>query len=161
MKTVNNLFILLYLAWLIAASYWLVVSANGDWRWKASESCENLRWHAEATRCLAAIERVESWCDPNAVGDGGRAVGVLQIHPCTVEDANRIVGSRLFTCEDRWSMAKSREIWWTITNHYSWRQPMEIVARRWNGGPRGETKPATAAYWTKVRREMDRMEGRR
>jgi len=30
----------------------------------------------------------------------------------------------------------------------------EQLARRWNGGPRGDTKTATEAYWRKVQKAI-------
>ena len=39
---------------------------------------------------FSAIISVESNGDSSAVGDGGKAVGCMQIHPCVIEDVNRI-----------------------------------------------------------------------
>ena len=33
-------------------------------------------------------------------------------------------------------------------------QYAEIVARRWNGGPRGDRKKATIKYWNKVKSHL-------
>jgi len=102
---------------------------------------------------LAAIIAVESGGNPHAVGDGGAAVGILQIHPITVRDANRILRRDVYTDADRRCPRKSIEIFGVITGHYSGRHgaSMETIARRWNGGPRGETKRATETYWQKVK----------
>jgi hypothetical protein len=100
---------------------------------------------------INAIAQVESSGNPNAVGDNGLAVGILQIHPITVKDANRILGREKFKLEDRKSVEKSIEIFYTITNHYTPDWNPEKVARRWNGGPKGDTKQATLGYWNKVR----------
>lgn len=105
---------------------------------------------------LRAIERVESADNPAAVGDGGRAVGVLQIWTVTVDDANRILGRKAFTYADRLDRDKSESMFWVIVGHYSRGASREVVARRWNGGPRGERKAATVAYWNKVKRELER-----
>jgi len=100
---------------------------------------------------LSAIIQVESGGDPNAIGDGGRAVGILQIHPIMVKDVNRILGHERYTLEDRYSPEKSIEMFWIYTNHYSPHESDEVVARRWNGGPKGDTKPSTVRYWERVR----------
>lgn len=109
-------------------------------------------------RVLPAIVQVESGGDASAVGDGGRAVGILQIHPVTVEDANRIARLRklgvTFTLEDRLDAEKSRHMFRIVSDHYSAGAGDEVVARRWNGGPKGEKKAATAAYWAKVQAKM-------
>ncbi len=106
-------------------------------------------------RLLSAIIQVESNGDPHAIGDGGRAVGVLQIWPITVADANRILGREEFTLADRLDPDRSRAIFYTITNHYSAGCSDEIKAKRWCNGPRGEHKPGSAAYWAKVQRAME------
>ncbi len=41
---------------------------------------------------IAALITVESNGRDNAVGDGGRAIGALQIHKSVVVDVNRIAG---------------------------------------------------------------------
>ncbi len=109
-------------------------------------------------RVLPAIVQVESGGDASAVGDGGRAVGILQIHPVTVEDANRIARLRklgvTFSLQDRLDAEKSRHMFRIVSDHYSAGAGDEVVARRWNGGPKGEKKAATAAYWDKVRAKM-------
>lgn len=102
-------------------------------------------------RLIEAIIQVESKGDPNAVGDGGKAVGILQIHKVMVDDCNRIAGFKKFTYEDRKDPAKSREMFRVYTDHYTPSWDAELVAKRWNGGPKGETKPATKEYWAKVK----------
>lgn len=84
---------------------------------------------------LDAIEWVESKGKPNAIGDGGAAIGAYQIHKIYVDDVNRIlmvwkgklneafdnyhkqhpdpnniksVDSELYTYEDRWNKIHSR-----------------------------------------------------
>lgn len=99
---------------------------------------------------LAALIAVESGGNAHAVGDGGRAVGVLQIHPVVVADVNRIAGTH-YTLADRWSPVKSREICTLYLAHYCGPgASAEKMARCWNGGPRGHLKPATVGYWRKV-----------
>lgn len=106
-------------------------------------------------RILPAIEHVESSGRADAVGDGGKAVGILQIHPVMVEDCNRIVGEDRWTLEDRLCPDESRAMFRVYSNHYSKGKSDEVVARRWNGGPRGDRRKATAPYWAKVRKQME------
>jgi len=105
-------------------------------------------------RLLPAIEQVESGGKSDAVGDGGKAVGILQIHPIMVKDVNRILGEERFTLADRLDPAKSREMFRIYSEHYSKGQSDEVLARRWNSGPKGEKKSATLAYWSKVKAAM-------
>lgn len=103
---------------------------------------------------LSAIIAVESGGDPNAVGDNGRAVGILQIHPIMVREANRILGRDEFTLADRYSPERSVAIFDTYCSRWCVDATDEQIARRWNGGCRGDTKEATAAYWARVQAAM-------
>lgn len=111
---------------------------------------------------LSALIAVESGGQINAVGDNGRAVGVLQIHACCVEDVNRITG-KTYTLQDRTDEAKSREICTAYLLHYGRvyerrtgeKATAEILARIWNGGPRGHKKNRTLRYWGRVQSVME------
>lgn len=106
-------------------------------------------------RLLPAIEFVESGGRSDAVGDGGRAVGVLQIHPVMVAECNRIVGRAEFTLADRLSPARSREMFRVYVSRHARGASDEVVSRRWNGGPKGDAKAATLPYWRKVSSRME------
>lgn len=106
-------------------------------------------------RLLPAIEQVESSGNPSAIGDGGKAVGLLQIHPVMVTDCNRIVGEQRWTMADRLDADKSRAMFRVYSGHYSRNASDEVVARRWNAGPKGELKAASVGYWNKVRTAME------
>ncbi len=58
---------------------------------------------------IEALIFVESSGITDAIGDGGKAVGVLQLHPCVVEDV-RIAGYD-YDLGDRYDKQKSIEIW--------------------------------------------------
>ena len=107
---------------------------------------------------LAALIAIESGGNPSAIGDGGRAVGCLQIHPITVADCNRILAMRgethRYTLADRYSPACSRAMAVLYMRHYCPSGTAEQMARTWNGGQKGPQKQATVAYWIKVKKEM-------
>jgi soluble lytic murein transglycosylase-like protein len=103
---------------------------------------------------LAALIAVESGGNPAAIGDNGRAVGILQIHAAVVADVNRIAGTR-YTLEDRRNPVKSRQMCLIYLQHYGRGKTWEQRARIWNGGPRGHEKKATEKYWEKVKREIE------
>lgn len=107
------------------------------------------------SRLLPAIEHVESSGNPSAIGDGGKAVGLLQIHPVMVKDCNRIVGEARWTMADRLDPDKSRAMFLAYSDHYSRKASDEVVARRWNAGPRGDRNQASVGYWHKVRTAME------
>jgi hypothetical protein len=107
----------------------------------------------------AAIITVESGGNDLAIGDGGRSVGAYQISRGTVSDVNRIYGTRF-----SWTGMTNREHAGTVfrlyvstycTERRLGRTPTEQdVARVWNGGPLGHTRKSTAAYWKRVKREI-------
>ena len=101
-----------------------------------------------------AIGMVESGLDPNAIGDNGKAVGILQIHKTYVDDVNRILGRKVFTYEDRKDVGKSYTMAFVYLNYYGRRYKSitgndptpEVYARIHNGGPNGWKKDATKDY---------------
>jgi len=105
---------------------------------------------------LIAVIQVESGGDPNAVGDKGSAVGILQIRPCMVAECNRILGCNRFTLDDRKSISASKAMFRVYVGKWGKGKSLEVMARRWNGGPTGEKKSATKKYWIKVKRELER-----
>jgi hypothetical protein len=100
---------------------------------------------------LLAIEQVESSGRTNAVGDGGRAVGCLQIHKIMVDDINRILGRREFFYRDRMDRKKSFIMAGIYLGHYGKGKTREQQARIWNGGPRGHKKQSTLQYAEKIK----------
>ncbi len=64
---------------------------------------------AEVERLIPALIEVESGGQSEAVGDGGNAIGVLQIWPIMVQDVNRITGKR-YTLADRKCPVKAVEM---------------------------------------------------
>lgn len=106
---------------------------------------------------IAALIVVESNGNNNAIGDGGLAVGCLQIHQCVIDDVNRVYGTA-YKPDDRLDRVKSIKIaelyliyWGQIYRQRTGKQPdYEVYARIWNGGPFGWTKPATWHYWRRV-----------
>ena len=99
---------------------------------------------------LQAIEYVESSGDCNAIGDGGAAVGCLQIHKIMVDDVNRILGADRFTYADRYHRGKSYAMARIYFGHYCKGKNDEYKARCWNGGPTGWKKKSTEKYWHKI-----------
>lgn len=105
-------------------------------------------------RALKAILWVESGGDPNAVGDGGRALGPYQIHKGYWSDATRFLGVS-WPYSDARDPLKATMAVRAYTEHYAkhYRLPWtaETIARIHNGGPTGWRKRSTLGYWQKVR----------
>jgi hypothetical protein len=112
---------------------------------------------------IAALIQVESGGDTNAIGDGGNAVGCLQIWEGVVQDVNRIKGTN-FTHDEMFDEGTARYVCYVYLRHYgkaytkrTGEEPtMETYARIWNGGYHGlfRNKQATDSYWEKVRKEL-------
>ena len=107
---------------------------------------------------LSSMMYVESNYNDSAYHKGEDAVGCLQIRKCMVDDVNRILRKqksyKKFTYDDRWSRIKSIQMFGIYCKHYGLNTAEEI-ARCWNGGPRGMSKPLTATYWKKVKKNLD------
>lgn len=105
---------------------------------------------------IPAIIYVESRGNDSAIGDGGLAVGCLQIHPILVRECNRILNSGIYTLEDRYSRSKSIEMFNVIRGNIK-NGTDEKIARCWNGGYNGHNKSATLKYWSKVKNQMKKL----
>jgi len=111
-----------------------------------------------AVHLLSAIMYVESSYNDSAYNSYEDAVGCLQIRKCMVNDINRILirqkSDLRFTYDDRWLRNKSIKMFDIYCKYYNLTTAEEI-ARCWNGGPRGMSKPLTATYWKKVQENLD------
>ncbi len=102
---------------------------------------------------ISALIIVESSNNDLAVGDQGKAIGCLQIHRGVVLDVNRITGSN-YRHQDMTNRAQARAVCEAYLKHYGKGGSTEQLARRWNGGPTGDRKSATEAYWAKVKKQL-------
>jgi hypothetical protein len=102
---------------------------------------------------ITALMIVESSGNDQAIGDNGRALGPLQIHRGVVLDVNRITGSH-YRWEAMTNRAQARAVCQAYLEHYGRGKSIEEQARIWNGGPTGDRKPATLAYWRRVKRNL-------
>lgn len=108
-------------------------------------------------KIIDILIQIESGGDNNAHRVDEDAVGALQIRKTMVRDVNRILRRRgndiRYEFKDRWCRYKSIEMFNIYRSHYDLQTPEEI-ARCWNGGPKGLYKPATIAYWNKVKTQL-------
>ena len=102
---------------------------------------------------IEAIMHVESRGDTLAHNLREDAVGCLQIRPIMVREVNRLIGANDFTLDDRWSKARSIEMFNVIRWHTE-NATNEILARNWNGGWNGYKKRSTLKYWNKVKKQL-------
>jgi hypothetical protein len=97
-------------------------------------------WQRESSRRLNPLD-----------GDGGDAVGPLQLHIGVLIDVNKYYGTN-FTPQDRRDYAKSRQIALMYINMWLNKNVEEIAVRIFNGGPRGWQKKTTDAYWDEYKK---------
>ena len=104
---------------------------------------------------MDAIIQVESEGNPNAVS--GNSVGAMQITPILVKDCNEILkkqkSKKRFTMADRYSVAKSKEMFLLIQSYYNPENSIEKAIRSWNGGIKYSVR-ATNRYYQKVISKM-------
>jgi hypothetical protein len=108
------------------------------------------------TNLITALIAVESGGRDSAIGDQARALGPLQIHRAVVVDVNRITGAS-YRHQDMTNRAKARAVCEAYLKAYGRGATPEQLARRWNGGPQGDRKPATLPYWRKVEAQLNRI----
>jgi hypothetical protein len=100
---------------------------------------------------ISALIIVESSGNDQAIGDNGRALGPLQIHRGVVQDVNRITGSN-YQWQQMTNRVQARAVCEAYLKHYGRGKTTEEQARIWNGGPTGDRKPVTLAYWRRIQK---------
>ena len=102
---------------------------------------------------IDAIIYVESRGNTKAHNIKEDAVGCLQIRPIMLREVNRLLGYNKYKLADRWSKAKSIEMFNVIKQHTT-NPTDEKLARNWNGGWNGYKKKSTLKYWYKVKQQL-------
>lgn len=104
---------------------------------------------------IQALIHVESKGNPRA--RSGKSVGVLQITPICVAECNLILKRRKskkrFKLSDRFSIAKSKEMFLLFQSYHNPTNDIEQAIRAWNGGLNYSVK-RTQRYFEKVMRAM-------
>lgn len=109
-----------------------------------------------------SLIQVESAGIDSCVGDRHLilpSIGCLQIRPIMVREVNRILqhqeSTLKFKYKDRWSRKKSIAMFYIWKNFHHPSSPDEVIARNWNGGPKGYKRKRTMQYWGKVQKELN------
>ena len=99
---------------------------------KIEESSKPSEWDM----FIEAIIWKESRGNENCVGDNGKAVGVLQIHPIMVREANRILKlsgvEKEYTYDDRYDRTKSIEIFKIVQDYHNKSHDFNRALQIWN-----------------------------
>ena len=112
---------------------------------------------------LTALIFVESRGNDSAIGDrhlvGNEAVGALQIRPIMVREVNRILKiqgkTERFDLKDRFDRQQSIRMFMVWKNYHHKNSEPEVIARNWNGGPKGYKVSRTEKYWLKVEKQLN------
>jgi hypothetical protein len=106
-----------------------------------------------------ALIYVESRGNSKAFNQKEDACGCLQIRPIMVREINRILkkqnSDQRFSLEDRWDCGLSKEMFYIWRDYHHSNSSEEVIARNWNGGPRGYKNPKTEPYWKKVKKQWE------
>ena len=103
-------------------------------------------------KLVDAIAVVESGNNATAVGDRGRAAGILQIHHSVLLDVNRKYGTCYKWPGDAFNIHHARNICKLYLQIYCpANATLEKLSRCWNGGPKGYKKKSTEQYWKKIK----------
>ena len=99
-----------------------------------------------------AFAMVESRGNHLAHNERENAVGLLQIRPIMVMEANRIVGEDIYTLDDRWDAEVSIEIFRTVMERHNPTLDIDKAIDIWN--PRCGEK-----YRQSVKNEYEKVKG--
>ncbi|MFN0008021.1 MAG: hypothetical protein ACKVXR_08955 [Planctomycetota bacterium] len=123
----------------------------------ATEPERPARWTLD--EIFAALRQVETGGSKSggrrSVGDGGKAIGPLQIHRAYWQDSG--VPGRFEDCRE---LSYARKVALAYWRRYCPKAlealDAETLARVHNGGPKGARKESTKVFWSKVERELAR-----
>ena len=111
--------------------------------------------HFDWNPVIDAIIYVESRGDAHA--KSGSSIGAMQITPILVAECNQILEKRKskkrFKLSDRFSIAKSKEMFLLIQSRHNPKNNVEKAIRSWNGGLNYSVK-RTQRYFRKVMAAM-------
>ena len=112
---------------------------------------------AELNRIYKGVAEVESNSNPRAIGDGGKAFGIVQIHNIAVKDVNRLCGTN-YKHRDAFNEEHAKNIFILYLSEgikmfedkYNRKPNEEEIVRMWNGGIySGYRKETTKKYYKK------------
>ena len=152
---------MILLALILAVSP-LAPSTNDAVPAHAAEARRPARWTLD--EIFSALREVETGGSKSggrrAVGDGGKAIGPLQIHRAYWEDSK--VPGRFEDCRE---FAYARQVAIAYWRRYCPKAldalDAETLARVHYGGPTGAKKESTKVFWKKVERALERQREKR
>jgi len=107
-------------------------------------------WLDELLDKIWAVESSRQLNPPD--GDGGAAIGPLQIHADVLIDVNGKYGTN-YTCADLRNIETAKTIARLYISMWMERHKAEIACRIFSGGPRGWNTASTDRYWQKIKNQ--------
>lgn len=120
---------------------------------------------------ISVLVQVESNGDPAAVGDDGRAVGILQMHAIALDEANRLEAiaarrenrqPRRWSDTDRYDPAANLDMAFVTLEHHYRRgvtDPVDLACR-WNrpdGSASQRYRNRVQKYWLERTHQQERL----
>jgi hypothetical protein len=121
----------------------------------------------DTTELIQALIQVESRGNDRAFGDRTKeekAYGPLQVRQPCVDDVNRRYGTTIKAKDLLGDRAKSTWVCQKYLEMYATQKQLgkeptyEDMARIWNGGPHGWKRSNTVVYWSKVNRQLEKIQ---
>lgn len=103
---------------------------------------------------LNAIAQVESEGNPFANSGNGDS-GLFQQRKISVDEANRLVGEKIYKYQDRYNPDKQVQMFLIIQRKHNPSGDFQLASRIWNGFDKSMTNPKTLVYWKKVKKAMN------
>lgn len=118
----------------------------------------------DVNKIIPALIVVESGNNSNAIGDNGKAFGILQLHKDYIDDVNRIYGTS-YVHNDAFDPIKAKDItrlyltYWGNKYVKDTKKPLtyDVLARLHNGGFDGWKDKGTIEYAKKVLKQLKKM----
>jgi hypothetical protein len=111
---------------------------------------------------IPLLIQIESSGNPSAIGDSGKAIGVLQIHSSYWSDGCEELKVKwpyknAFNKEKSILVVKAYLTRYGSSYEKQTKKPitLEILSRIHNGGPSGYKKKSTDSYWLKVQKLLN------
>ena len=101
-----------------------------------------------------AFAMVESKGNHTAYNQKENAVGLLQIRPIMVREANRIAGEDIYTLDDRWDAEVSIDIFRTIMERHNPANDIDRAIDIWNPRCGDRYRNAVKAEYEKAKGEL-------
>lgn len=101
-----------------------------------------------------AFAMVESRGNQEAYNSSEDAVGLLQIRPIMLREANRVAGEDIFTLDDRWDAEVSIEIFRTIMEHHNPTLDIDRAIDIWNPRCGEKYRQSVKNEYKKIKEEL-------